>query len=325
MLSRVLSKKGLPFHLVGVDTSDLPKVSTQLKEKGNLLIPLFVLLYFLMIQRTTVYRAAVYAIIACIIACAFKKDTRLSFSQIIGAIELGVQRTSGTIAAVACAGVAVGAILLSGVGAKFTYLVVMLGDGNLLLTLLLSAFATIILGMGLPTVAAYLIAASLLASGIIQLGVPEFVTHMFLFYYSILSAITPPVALASYAAANIADANPNKVGFESVRLGIVAFIIPFFFAYGHELLLIGETVDIVFAIISAVIGVFCLSIVFAGWFMGDKLSLISKIILLAASGLTILPGLRSDIIGFVLIAVFLFIHEGTRVKISRFRQEKSNS
>src|SRR5699024_1578025 len=120
----------------------------------------------LVIKRSTVSRAAVYAIIASIIGCGLKKTSRLSLAQIIEAIETGVVRSATVIAAVACAGVAIGAILLSGVGAKFTYIVIQLARGNIFLTLLLSGIATTILGMGLPTVAAYLIGASLLVSGI---------------------------------------------------------------------------------------------------------------------------------------------------------------
>lgn len=304
-------------NLEGVDTSTIPKVGVLLKQGWNLLLPLFTLIYFLVVRRSTVSRAAVYAIITSIIGCALKKSSKLSFSQIIDAIETGVVRSITVIAAVACAGVAIGAIMLSGVGAKFTYLVVQLAGGNLFLTLLLSGLATTILGMGLPTVAAYLIGASLLASGITQLGVPVFAAHMFILYYSILSQITPPVALAAYAAGNIAGANPNKVGFTSMKLGVVAFILPFFFVYGNELLLIGEPLAIAMAIVSAVIGVFCLSIGFIGWFMGEDVNLISRGLLLLAAFTTIVPGIKTDIIGILLIIAFIFLHKGTREALFR--------
>jgi len=298
--------------LKGVDTSKMEKTSTLLKSGWNLLLPLIVLIYLLVIQRATVSRSAVWAIIAAIISCSIKSSSRLSLKQILDTIELGVNRSLSVIAAVACAGVAIGAIMLSGVGAKFTYVVIQLAQGNLFFTLLLSALATVVLGMGLPTVAAYIIAASLLAPGIIQLGVLPFTAHMFLLYYSIVSQITPPVALAAYAAANIARSNPNKVGFTAMWLGAVIFIIPFIFVYGNELLLIGNMTEIIWATLTALIGTFCLAIGLEGWFAGYNLSILSRLVIIGGALMSIIPGLTTDIIGFGLIAIFFIIHKGTR-------------
>ncbi len=204
--------------LLGVDTSHMDAVKKILKQGWNLLVPLIILIVCLAFFQFTVARSATLAILATIIACALKKETRMSFKTILDGFETGVIRSVSVICAVASAGVAIGCIMLTGVGAKFAFAVLTLAHNNLFLTLLMSGLAATILGMGLPTVAAYIISASLLASSLVQLGIPLFAAHMFLLYYSILSQITPPVALAAYAAGNIADANPNKVGFTSLTV-----------------------------------------------------------------------------------------------------------
>lgn len=302
-------------HLVGVDTSKIESVKSMLKNGWNLLVPLLVLIYFIAFQSSTISRAAVWAIVATIAACAIKKATRLPFQKIIEAMETGTIRALSIIAACACAGVAVGAILLSGIGTKFTFVLTQLAGGNLFLTLLFAGLAATILGMGLPTVAAYVIAASLLVSTLTTQGVPLMAAHLFLFYYSLLSQITPPVALAAYAASTISGSNPNKVGFLAMKLGIVAFIIPFFFVYGNELIMIGTVPDIIIAIITSVIGVYCLTIAFSGWFLEETVRIFPKLILFAASFCMILPGLASDAIGLALILIFVFVHPGTRNKL----------
>ena len=299
-------------NLVGVDTSKLEKVKTMLAKEWNLLIPLFVLIYFIAFKSSTVSRAAVWAIVATIVFCAIKKNTRIPLKRILEAIETGTIRSISIVAACACAGVAVGSILLSGIGTKLTYVLAQLAGGNLFLTLLFAGIAATILGMGLPTVAAYVIAASLLVSSITVLGVPLIAAHLFLFYYSLLSQITPPVALAAYAAASISGSNPNKVGFIAMKLGIVAFIIPFFFVYGNELLIMGDTVHIILAIITAFVGVYALSIAFSGWFKNENLNIVSRISLIAGAFCMIISGWTTDLIGFAFLILFIFVHKGTR-------------
>jgi TRAP transporter 4TM/12TM fusion protein len=311
--------------LKGVDTSGLDKVGVQMRRGWNLLVPLVVLIVYLVVFQDTVSRSAVYAILAAIAGCALKKESRMSAKQIIDAIELGVVRSISVIAAVACAGVAIGAIMLSGVGAKFTYVVVQLAHGNLLLTLILSGLAATVLGMGLPTVAAYIIAASLLAPAIIQLGVLPFAAHMFLLYYAILSQITPPVALAAYAAGNLANANPNKVGFTAMRLGAIAFILPFFFVYGNALLLIGTVPEIIQATVTALIGTYCLAVGLEGWFADCHVTVVPRVVILTAALCCIIPGSASDLVGLALIAVFAVLHKGCREGVARLFKSKQSA
>ncbi|GHV44345.1 ATP-binding protein [Synergistales bacterium] len=301
--------------LKGVDAGNMKKPLRIFLEEWNLLFPLFVLIYFLAFQKSTVSRSALFAIIAAVLGCAVKKTTRMSFKDILKGLETGAIRSLSVIAAVACAGVAVGAIMLTGLGAKFTFIVAQVAGDNLLLMLIFSAMATTVLGMGLPTVAAYIISASLLASSILQLGVPIFPTHMFLLYYSILSQITPPVALAAYVAGNIAKANPHRVGFTAMRLGSIAFILPFFFVYGPALLLQGSPLEVVQAVITSVIGAVCFAAAQHGWFFGQRLFVLNRIFLLAGGLCLIIPGSVTDIAGLAIIAVAMALHPPVRARL----------
>ena len=302
--------------LLGVDTSHMDAAKKILKQGWNLLVPLIILIVCLAFFQFTVARSATLAILATIIACALKKETRMNFKTILDGFETGVLRSVSVICAVASAGVAIGCIMLTGVGAKFAFAVLTLAHNNLFLTLLMSGLAATILGMGLPTVAAYIISASLLASSLVQLGIPIFAAHMFLLYYSILSQITPPVALAAYAAGNIADANPNKVGFTAMRLGVIAFIIPFFFVYGPALLMIGTPLEIIEASITSLIGCFFLAVGLEGWLV-EKINIPCRIPALGAAFCCIAAGLVTDLIGLGLIVAFLLLHKGTRHKLLR--------
>ena len=302
--------------LLGVDTSHMDAAKKILKQGWNLLVPLIILIVCLAFFQFTVARSATLAILATIIACALKKETRMNFKTILDGFDTGVLRSVSVICAVASAGVAIGCIMLTGVGAKFAFAVLTLAHNNLFLTLLMSGLAATILGMGLPTVAAYIISASLLASSLVQLGIPIFAAHMFLLYYSILSQITPPVALAAYAAGNIADANPNKVGFTAMRLGVIAFIIPFFFVYGPALLMIGTPLEIIEASITSLIGCFFLAVGLEGWLV-EKINIPCRILALGAAFCCIAAGLVTDLIGLGLIVAFLLLHKGTRHKLLR--------
>ena len=302
--------------LLGVDTRHMDAAKKILKQGWNLLVPLIILIVCLAFFQFTVARSATLAILATIIACALKKETRMNFKTILDGFETGVIRSVSVICAVASAGVAIGCIMLTGVGAKFAFAVLTLAHNNLFLTLLMSGLAATILGMGLPTVAAYIISASLLASSLVQLGIPIFAAHMFLLYYSILSQITPPVALAAYAAGNIADANPNKVGFTAMRLGVIAFIIPFFFVYGPALLMIGTPLEIIEASITSLIGCFFLAVGLEGWLV-EKINIPCRILALGAAFCCIAAGLVTDLIGLGLIVAFLLLHKGTRHKLLR--------
>jgi TRAP-type uncharacterized transport system fused permease subunit len=191
---------------------------------------------------------------------------------------------------------------------KFTSFVLLLAGESLALALFFTMIAGIILGMGLPTTAAYIVMAALLVPALVKLGIPTIAAHMFAFYYAIISAITPPVALAVYAGAGLAGSNMWKTGFAAVRIGAPGFIIPFMFAYEPSLLFIGSSWSIITSFFTASIGVVMLAAGMMGWFLRET-NWIERILLIAAAILLIKPGFYSDIIGFIFLGLVIFMQK----------------
>ncbi len=210
------------------------------------------------------------------------------------------------IAVCACAGIIVGVISLTGVGARFSSVLLGIADASQLLALFFAMCIAILLGMGMPTTAAYAVAASVVAPGLVQLGIPTLTAHFFVFYFAVLSAITPPVALASYAAAGISGANPMETSVASFKIGIAAFIVPFMFFYNSAILMDGTWFEVIRAGITATVGVFLLSAGVQGWFIGGRAAWFLRVGLLAAALFMIEGGLLTDLIGVgFAIAIFL--------------------
>lgn len=293
--------------LKGLPKNELPNIKNVLIKEGHLFIPLLVLIFTMTILNTSPIKAAIWAIASTIIVSFFKKHTRMTFSKLINCLADGAQSALGMIAACATAGLVIGVLNLTGAGLKFASLILSLAGDNLALALVMTMCATIILGMGLPTTAAYLITAAVVAPALIQMGVSPLAAHMFVFYFACLSAFTPPVALAAYAAAGIADAKPMQVAMTSMKIGIVAFIIPFVFVYGPAILLQGTPTQIIVSTLTALIGAFGLASGVEGWFIGKKANVLVRILLIAASLTLIVPGLITDTIGLGLILASIMV------------------
>lgn len=299
-------------RLKGVEINDTETTLSFFFKGWYLLIPLVVLIYSVAVRHDSVTRAALLAILSCCIVSYFKKETRLDVGKFLKVLELSAFRSLTIIAATALAGLAIGTIMLTGLGMKLTLILNALSQHSMLLALIIAAITASILGMGLPTVAAYIISASVLASGMMELGMPVLVAHMFLFFYSVLAMITPPVALAAYAGANIARCNPMRVGMRSVRLGLIAFILPFFFAYAPELLLIGTPINVIWAIITSIFGTYFLTAGLAGWCFGKGIPLVPRAMLIIGSLGMIFPGWETDLLGLVIIVGSLAILRFTK-------------
>lgn len=282
-----------------VRSQETYNVKELLLKQGHLLIPIFVLLYFLLIQGSSPILSAFWSIISIPIVSYFQKETRLTLSKISDALQEGVKLSLMVITACACAGIIMGIIDLTGVGLRFAGILTDLAGGNLFFLLILTMVSSIILGMGLPPVAAYLILAIIVAPALTNMGVSLMAAHMFIFYYGTLSVITPPVAIAAFAASSLASSNPNKTAFLALRLGSTAFIIPFFFVYGPELLLEGDVVSIVIASITALLGIFALSVALEG-FIKDEVSLMGRILMGIAALCLMNVGIISDLVGGVI-------------------------
>ena len=218
------------------------------------------------------------------------------------AFELAGIMSIQIIAVCACAGIIVGVISLTGVGARFSSVLLGIADQSQLVALFFAMCIAILLGMGMPTTAAYAVAASVVAPGLVQLGIPTLTAHFFVFYFAVLSAITPPVALASYAAAGISGANPMETSVTSFKIGIAAFVVPFMFFYNAAILMQGTWVEVIRAGLTATVGVFLLAAAVQGWFMGGRASWLVRLVLGAAALFMIEGGLVSDLIGIGLAA-----------------------
>ncbi|WP_157018164.1 TRAP transporter permease [Mesorhizobium xinjiangense] len=235
-----------------------------LVRRGYLLLPLVGLVAFLVMGYTPT-RAAVMCLVLALAISPWRSATRVGPMGLVMVCRDTLLATMPIVAAVAAAGVVIGVLNLTGMGLMLSGLIVELGGQSILTILVLTALVSFVLGMGLPTSAAYLLLAVLVAPALTKLGVPAIVAHMFIFYYGLVSAITPPVALAAYAAASISGGDANKTAFESVRLGFVKLLVPFLFASMPGLLMIGSGIQITLSIVLATIGVVGLTIAFAGW------------------------------------------------------------
>ncbi len=294
--------EALRINLKGLPASELPKVRKTLVYGFQFIIPVAVLVY-LLVKGNSPMRAGLWAILITILVSYIRVETRLSLKGILSALESGAKGAVQVALACATAGIIIGVLTLTGLGMRFNSIILLISQGSLLLTLILTMFTSILLGMGLPTVAAYIIQVSLTVPVLTQnFGVHPIAAHFFIFYFAIISAITPPVALASYAAAGISGADPLKTAITSCRLGLAAFIVPYMFVYAPQLLLVGSTTKIILATVTSMIGVVALAGSVVGWFI-KKTLLFERIFLMGAALTLIKPGLYTDIIGFGLLAL----------------------
>lgn len=224
-------------HLTGMNKEDIPSFWPIFKKSSKLLLPIIVLILSLCVFGFSTSRSALYSMAVLIICCCFDKDDRFNLNKLIGSLREGALGATTIVSATTVCGIIISMLTVTGLGVKFSSLLINLGSSNLLLSLLLAMLVCIILGMGLPTAAAYIIASTTIASALMKLGLPVIGAHMFLFYFASIACITPPVALASYAAAGLCGAPPMKVSWEAVKLGIVAFLVPFAFIYNPSILI----------------------------------------------------------------------------------------
>ncbi|RAZ81146.1 TRAP transporter permease [Planococcus halotolerans] len=295
--------------LIGLEKSELPNFWTVMKNGFLFFVPLIVIVYML-VSGFSPMRAGLFSIGATILVAAVMKSTRLSFGTIFRALDLGAKAAIETAIACAAAGIIIGIIGLTGIGLKFSSIIIELSGGILIVTLIFTMITSIILGMGLPTVAAYIVQVPLTIPALIELGVAPLAAHMFIFYFAILSAITPPVALAAFAAAGISGAEPMKTGIVSMKLGLAAFIVPFMFVYGESLLLIGDTQTIILSVITACIGIWGIACAVEGWLLRNA-TWYERVILFSGALLMIIPGVWSDLIGIAILVSIIVLQKFT--------------
>ena len=301
--------------LKGMPRESLPKVSNILRKQGYLTLPLIAIIFMLVKQYPPTMAALTGIIIGVVVAFAaslIKKDNSFTPKDILGAMEAGAKGAVGVACACACAGMIVGVVTLTGFGLKIAEVIVLIAKGKLIPTLFLTMISSIILGMGLPTTAKYIVLATMAVPAITKLGVNLMSAHLFILYFGVVADVTPPVALAAYAGAGIAGANSMKTGFQAFKLAIGAFIIPYIFVINPHLIMVdsvvGTTVNwlpitaAIPTIVTALIGTICLAGTVESYLFGN-LKIWQRVILLGAAFALLDPKLLTDAIGLGALAV----------------------
>lgn len=301
------------FGLKGTPRDQLPKFKDLFLEKGHLAIPLIVIIY-LLVSGYTPMRAALAAIALSIICACLRKSTRISFKQVIQGLIDGSKGVLGVLIACATAGIIIGVVTKTGVGLKVATALLDLAGGKLLPAMFFTMITSLILGMGVPTTANYVITSTIAAPALIQMQVPVLAAHMFAFYFGIVADVTPPVALAAYAGAGIAGANPMRCGVIAAKLAIAAFIVPYIFVLAPELLMINATAfTITYSALTAIIGMWGVSMSMIG-FCRNLLNLPQRLAFLVGGICMIIPGTLTDGIGIALIIATFFWQKTNKIK-----------
>lgn len=294
-------------NLVGLPKEELPNLKVVLKTRGHLALPLLILIVLLVMGKTPLF-AGFWGIISTIIISSLNKETRMSPKTILLALREGTMSALSVAMPCAIVGIIVGVCSMTGVGVMMAGNIIRFANGNVLLAAVLTMLACVILGMGLPTAACYITAAVVIAPALVQMNVNPVVAHMFVLYYSVLSSLTPPVALASFTAAGIADTSVTKTSFSSLKLGLTGFIVPYIFLFANILLLQGNytALQLIWTVITALIGVLVLSMGLQKYcYKIGGISYVECFLYLAAAICIMIPGVATDLIGVAAITILI--------------------
>jgi TRAP transporter 4TM/12TM fusion protein len=270
------------YGMKGLPRDELPQFG-KLAKQIYLFLPIIILIAALFMGYSVI-RAGTLAMGSAAVVSWFT-PYRMGTKAILFALEIAAKMSLQLVAVCAAAGIIVGVIALTGVGTRFSSLLLGLADQNQMVALFFAMIVSIILGMGMPTTAAYAVAASVIAPGLIQMGIQPLTAHFFIFYFAVMSAITPPVALAAYAGAAIAQSDPMRTSVESFKMGLAAFVVPFMFFTSPALLMQGTWFEIVHVVVTASLGIYLLSSTVQGWFFGQLSTVLRVVLMLAALGM----------------------------------------
>jgi len=298
MLDFEAAKTGLR----GLDKKDIPPFFRTLKEGWFFIVPVVVLMLLIGYFGYNVAKSGLYATLVLIAVSYCRKETRLGPAKIKTSLEQGALAFADLGAAAGVIGILMSAVSLTGLGMTLSSGLIEASGGHLWLLLILTAIASIIMGMGASTLLVYIVLAMFVAPAVVKMGVDPMAAHLFIFYFGCMSLVTPPVALAAYAAAVIAKADFWETGWESSRLGIVGYIVPFIFVYQPALLMHGSTGEVLLAATSAVLGTVALAGAMSGYFFGNVIWW-QRVLLGVGSITLIYPGWQTDLLGIVLVAI----------------------
>lgn len=304
-------------HLDGIPKSELPRVGQVMRERGHLLIPIIFLLVMLIFSGKTVIFSAFWTILVTIVVAQLRPISRMSLKDIADAFVAGAKSTVSVAIACACVGIIVGVCAQTGFALNVASAIVSIGRNavpdsptiSLFLTLLFTMVTCMILGMGLPSIPSYLITATIAAPALVQLGIPDIAAHMFCFYFAMFANLTPPVALASFAAAGLSGGNPMKTGVASVKLALAGFIIPYMFVYNQKLMLYDVGIlDGIQVVITSCVGVTLIAAAVEGYLFG-RLNILLRLVSFAGALLLIDSGLYTDIAGAACLVLIIVIQK----------------
>lgn len=293
-------------NIKGLPEDQIPNLKEVLRKRGFLLLPIILLVILLIFGFTPIF-AAFYSIISAVIVSQFSKETKMGFADILDAFVIAAKNTIPVAIACAIVGIIMGVSTVTGLGLTASNVIIELGGGSLFLTLAFTMIACLVLGMGLPSIPTYILTATMAAPALIELGVPGMAAHLFVFYFGSMANLTPPVALAAFAAAGIAGSNPTKTGLSALKLAIAGFIVPYLFVYSPEMLLqSGEWWKAAKIFTSGLLGVLSLSVFIEGYGLRN-VTTIERFTALIAAVLLITPQLITDVIGVLLFAILLIV------------------
>ncbi|MBU5627120.1 TRAP transporter fused permease subunit [Oscillibacter sp. MSJ-2] len=299
-IDAIAAKNGLN----GLNKDELPKLKAVLKKDWPLFLPLVLLIVLLTVVGYSAIKSAFFAMVACIVVCMFKKETRMSFKSIVETLIVSAKGSASTACACACAGIVIGCISLTGLGLKISSLIIGLSGGNVLPALILSMCTAILFGMGLPTTVSYILCANVLAPVLTSMGIVPLAAHMFIFYFACLSGITPPVALAAYTGAGIAGSKAIQTASEGCKLAIVAFFVPYMFVYNTAFLMNGGILDILWAVLCGIVMCYALTAAIQGY-MVKRLGVLLRLAFFVCAVFMFLQFKICDVIGLAIFAVLM--------------------
>ncbi len=296
----------------GVPESELPTWK-ELGRNVYLILPLIYLIISMSVFKMSVTKSGITSIIATIVCTLFSARNRITLEKLKRIVKASINGAKPVAVACGVVGIIIGIVMGSGLGFRMSSMLIQISNGQLGILLVLTMVVSLILGMGVPTTAAYLMLALLVVPALKQMNVLPLAAHLFIFYFGIISNVTPPVALAAYAAAGVARCNPTKTGIFAFKLSLSGFILPFMFVYNPVLLMQGNWLEIIQSLITALLGIYSLSSALEGFVFKWNANKAERLVLLASALLLIVPGTLTDVIGLaVLVGIFLLKTAGSK-------------
>ena len=289
-------------HISGVPEDELPTWK-ELGKTVYLILPLVYLIISMSVLKMSVTKSGISSILMAIVCTMFSAKNRLNKEKIVKIIKGSINGAKPVAIACGVVGIIIGIVMGSGLGFRMSSVLIQVSNGNLAILLILTMVVSLIMGMGVPTTAAYLMLALLVVPALKQMNVLPLAAHLFIFYFGIISNVTPPVALAAYAAAGVARCNPTKTGFFAFKLSLSGFILPFIFVYNPVLLMQGSALEIIQSLITALLGIYSLSCALEKFAFKWEISQVERVALFVSAILLVVPGTLTDVVGFVVLAV----------------------